>query len=168
MNTTSRIQLTLFINEAASAAIEQVRRVYNPVQYSIIKSHVTLCREDELSERAKVINALEGLNQKPITMRIGCPERYAKGKGLLLPVEDDAHEFLGLRKKVLQNVTGNTRMHHAHITLIHPRNGACTDEIFEMVSQLRFPDLLTFGKISLIEQVGAGEWRILRSFLLTG
>ncbi|NMR33228.1 hypothetical protein HIO71_03290 [Chryseobacterium aquaticum] len=47
MNKTRR-QLTLFLDDHYSTEIETIRRKYNPVQYKSIKSHVTLCREDEL------------------------------------------------------------------------------------------------------------------------
>jgi hypothetical protein len=43
-----RIQLTLFVGEPESVAIEHIRKMFNPLQYALIKAHVTLCRADEL------------------------------------------------------------------------------------------------------------------------
>lgn len=58
---TKRIQLTLFIDEDESAPIEKIRKEFNPGQYALIKSHVILCREDELEQIENVLLNLERL-----------------------------------------------------------------------------------------------------------
>ena len=57
-----RLQLTLFIDEDKSEMIEKIRKEFNPLQFELIKSHVTLCREDELDPIEQVIQNLEKLN----------------------------------------------------------------------------------------------------------
>jgi len=44
-----RRQLTLFIDQGDAQIIEMIRAEFNPLQHQLIKSHVTLCREDELN-----------------------------------------------------------------------------------------------------------------------
>lgn len=39
-----RLQLTLFVPPQQAASIEAIRQTVNPLQYALIKSHVTLCR----------------------------------------------------------------------------------------------------------------------------
>jgi 2'-5' RNA ligase len=51
-----------------------------------------------------------------------------------------------------------------HITLMHPRNSTCTDEIFEELKKLKFALTMKFDRISLIEQVNNGKWKILENF----
>ena len=80
-----RIQLTLFVEEKDSAAIEQVRSTFNATQYDLIKSHVTLCRENELTELEKVIQNLLTLDQDTIKINFGAAIRFSDGKGLLMP-----------------------------------------------------------------------------------
>jgi hypothetical protein len=75
----NRIQLTLFVDKKASGAIEKIRQTFNPLQYELIKSHVTLCREDELASLEKVITNLEKLNHDTITIHFGKAVRFADG-----------------------------------------------------------------------------------------
>ena len=50
-----RRQLTLFVGEKDAITIEQIRQKFNPLQFKLIKSHVTLCREDEIENLEQVI-----------------------------------------------------------------------------------------------------------------
>ncbi|HRG25628.1 MAG TPA: 2'-5' RNA ligase family protein [Chitinophagaceae bacterium] len=160
-----RSQLTLFVPEAS--AIEAIRRQYNPVQHSLIAAHVTLCREDELLDIEKVLQNLEQLDFPAITIRFGKPERFDDGKGLLLPAPEENTSFQELRKAVLKGVIEQPRNHHPHITLMHPRNSICTDEFFLDISKRELPDSIQFNKISLIEQVDGGIWKLLQTFDLS-
>ncbi|MBS1919683.1 MAG: hypothetical protein JST17_05495 [Bacteroidetes bacterium] len=54
-----------------------------------------------------------------------------------------------------------------HITLMHPGNSNCTNEIFVEIQKSKLPELLPFNKISLIEQIGGGQWQILKTFKLS-
>lgn len=159
-----RSQLTLFVPEAS--AIEAIRRQYNPVQHSLIEAHVTLCREDELLDIEKVLQNLEQLDFPFITIRFGKPERFDDGNGLLLPAPEENTLFQVLRKAVLKGVIEQPRNHHPHITLMHPRNSICTDELFLEISKQELPDSIQFDSISLIEQVDGGKWKLIYSRLL--
>jgi 2'-5' RNA ligase len=161
-----RLQLTLFIDEQQQAIIEKIRMQFNPVQYGLIKAHVTLCREDELEQMDKVMLNLTMLNFKSISINFGKPVRFSDGKGVLLPVIGNNNNFHQLRTAVLQGVIKNPRHHQTHITLLHPRNATCTDAIFEQIVQEEFPGKINFKRISLIEQVMENKWQLLKEFEL--
>lgn len=161
-----RIQLTLFVNDPAAVLIEAVRKKFNPEQYHIIKAHTTLCREDELLQLEKVIKNLAQLNHGPITIKFGKPMRFSDNKGVLIPASGDIENFQELRKQVLKDVTGDPRLHHPHITLMHPRNSICTDELFKELEKYNFPSVIEFDTISLIEQEMGKQWNILKEFRL--
>jgi 2'-5' RNA ligase len=163
---THRTQLTLFVDEAESAAIEHIRSRFNPVQYGLIKSHVTLCREEELPPVEKLLQILATLHQPAISIDFGPATRFANGKGVLLPATGGNEPFQQLRAAVLMGVTARPRPHEAHITLLHPRNATCTHEIFEQISALTLPHRLTFNKISLIQQEDGKEWEVLKMVAL--
>ena len=162
--TQKRIQLSLFIDPNRSEAIEAIREKYNPLQYALIKSHVTLCREDELTALEAVFDNLKNLNSAVLSIDFGPVIRFSEGAGVLIPAIGPNDAFQQLRVKVLQGIVNSPRLHEPHITLIHPRNGTCTDEIFETIQQVSLPDQLTFNKISLIEQEIGKEWKVLREF----
>lgn len=154
-----RIQLTLFVPEINSAAIEAIRSRYNPVQYNLIAAHVTLCREDELLDLELVQYNLEQLIFPAITIRFDKPVRFNEGKGVLLPALDENTSFQELRKAVLNGIKKQPRDHSPHITLMHPRNSSCTSEIMEEILLAALPSSVTFDNISLIEQVNGGKWK---------
>ena len=145
-----RIQLTLFTDENESGIIERIREKFNSEQYALIKSHVTLCREDELGAIEKITQQLTALNHGPITIDFKKATRFSEGKGVMLPARGDNKSFRELRATILAGLTGKIRMHEPHITLMHPRNSTCTDEIFEQIEKSVLPHKLTFSKISLI------------------
>ncbi len=161
-----RKQLTLFVEESDAETIEKVRKEFNPVQSEIIKSHLTLCREDEIKDLEKVINNLKNLRSESLTMQLGKIERFNEGRGVFIPAKDKNNEFQNLRKLVLNGLTEQPRHQLPHITLIHPRNAACTDDIFKQLKKVIFPVQLTFKKIYLIEQDGVNPWKITREFEL--
>ncbi len=164
----TRRQLTLFIDEPLAKAIEDIRKTFNPKQYALIKSHVTLCREDEIEEIGKVIQNLYNLNHNYVTIAFGSAIRFAQAKGVLIPAKSDNEQFHQLRSIVLQGIIDSPRQHDPHITLIHPRNGICTDSIFEEIKKTKLPTKLIFKEISLIEQTEGQAWRILKTFALKG
>ena len=163
-----RIQLTLFVEEKDSAAIEQVRSTFNSAQYDLIKSHVTLCRENELTDLEKVTQNLLTLNHEAINIHFGAAVRFSDGKGLLMPAIGANEHFHAVRKLILKGIIDEPEIQEPHITLIHPRNGICTDEIFEETKNIILPKSLGFSKISLIEQVNGGKWKVLNEFELSG
>jgi 2'-5' RNA ligase len=163
-----RQQLSLFVPSGDAAIIERVRRLYNPLQQAIIPGHITLCREDELRPLDRVLANLAQLVQGPITVDMGQPLRFNEGKGLLLPGVGTNDAFAALRKRVLHGVDEHPRPHHPHLTLIHPRNGTCTDPIFAAIRHHQWPKQLVFPTISLIEQTEeAAVWQVLREYPLS-
>lgn len=166
MTNNIRRQLTLFVKEKDAETIEQVRKKFNPIQFELIKSHVTLCREDEIQNLEQVITNLSFLTQTEIVIEFGKIARFDNGKGLLLPATTDNTEFQKLRKQILVGLTDNPRNQEPHITLMHPRNSTCTDNIFGQIEKLSFPTKLEFKIISLIEQKDGRQWKILQEFEL--
>jgi hypothetical protein len=163
-----RRQLTLFVDPKDAETIEQVRREFNPVQFGLIRSHVTLCREDEIQNLEQVISNLLSLAQEEIGIEFGKPTRFDNGKGLFLPATTDNADFQELRRQVLNGLNNNLKKQEPHITLMHPRNTTCTDDIFQRIEKVSLPTKLKFKRISLIEQVNAGQWKILQEFELKG
>jgi 2'-5' RNA ligase len=161
-----RIQLTLFTDEKESKAIEKIRKEFNPEQFELIKSHVTLCRETELEPLENLIQTLEALDYKYITINFGPPVRFCNGKGVLIPAIGDTDQFQKLRELILSGIIIDQGNPTPHITLMHPRNSTCTDGIFEQIENTGFPDKLAFRKISLIEQEEKNKWKILKEFEL--
>jgi 2'-5' RNA ligase len=163
-----RRQLTLFVNPKDAETIEKIRQKFNPRQFEFIKSHVTLCREDEIHDIERVVTNLSRLTQANIVIEFGKVERFDNGKGLLLPARIDNLEFQELRKKILVGLIENPRKQEPHITLMHPRNSTCTDTIFLEIEKQSLPSKLEFATISLIEQVNDGKWRVLQEFEFKG
>lgn len=164
MNKRRRIQLTLFVDEKQSAAIERIRQKFNPLQYRLIRAHVTLCREDEIESFDNVLYNLTSQVLPKISICFGKVTRFSEGNGVLLPVNDNLHSFRTLRSQVLYGIIEAPRNHEPHITLMHPRNSICTDEIFQQIIKINLPTIITFGKVSLIEQVEQEPWKIIQEF----
>lgn len=168
LNTNSRRQLTLFVDPEQANEIEQVRQRFNPIQQALIDSHVTLCREDELIEWEVVSSNLQQLVAPGITIHFGPVTRFEQGLGVMLPAKGDNEEYHSLRAKVLAGIPGPFRRPEPHITLMHPRNSSCTNELFTAIQEFRFPVSLVFKEISLIEQVNGGKWHVLERYPLKG
>lgn len=156
-----RKQLTLFVPEDTAPAIEKVRKLYNPIQHQLIRSHVTLCREDEIEDIDRVIENLDHLTSTKCTITFGKPIRFDQGKGLMLPAQGDITPIQTLRASVLKDTIAVPKNSMPHITLIHPRNGTCTDEIFDTIQTIEFPSIICFDNIQLIEQHNGGKWQSL-------
>lgn len=52
------------------------------------------------------------------------------------------------------------------LTLIHPRNSTCTDEIYNAICKFDFPARILFRNIDIIEQIQGGPWEVLQTFPL--
>ncbi len=161
-----RQQLTLFVDKNAADDIENIRKKFNPVQYKLINSHVTLCREDEIENIAVVLGNLQQLDTPKITILFGQVTRFDNGLGVLLPALGNNEQFNQLRLKVLTSLGITVRPPEPHITLLHPRNSICTDEIFKIIQKTNLPSSLTFDNISFIEQVDGGKWQTLKVYKL--
>ena len=166
METITRRQLTLFVDKKYAHEIENVRRQFNPKQKELIDSHVTLCREDEIKNINAILDNLQQLDTPQIAITFGQVMRFENGLGVLLPALGHNDQFHLLRSKVLKDLCVTIRRLEPHITLMHPRNSTCTDEIFSVIRKIRLPTYLTFDTISLIEQINGGQWQILKSYKL--
>jgi len=166
MNTVKEIrrQVTLFIGNQAKV-IEHIRAEFNPIQFRLIPAHVTLCREDEIEPLENLIENLKSIKwSKPFKIEFDKIERFGNGKGVLMPAKRHNPEFDKLREGVLKGLNYLPGKHHAHVTLMHPRNSTCTDPIFEHLMQFKLPTELYFDKISLIEQRNDSKWSIIAQF----
>lgn len=162
----TRRQLTLFISEP-NGAVEKIRAAFNPVQFKLIPAHITLRREDEIEPLEPVIGNLRFTRlSEPLRIEFGPVERFGDGKGVLLPGKAENPGFDELRKALLNGIIAFPRKHHPHITLMHPRNSTCTDEIFEGIKGYNLPAVLSFDTICLIEQEEGGPWRVLEKFAI--
>jgi hypothetical protein len=159
-----RRQLTLFVEQKDAENIEKIRKQFNPKQSELIKSHVTLCREDEIENLEQVLANLYGLGSMEITIEFGKVVRFDNGKGVFLPAKADSIEFHELRRQILRDINDNPRRQEPHITLLHPINSTGTDDIFSQVEEIQLPSTLTFTTISLVEQTDGGPWNIVQEF----
>ncbi len=167
MTKNKRLQLTLFADKKEVEEIEKIRKRFNPSQSGLIDCHVTLCKEDEIQNIEKVFENLSVFDQQTVTIYFDQVARFENGKGVLIPATVDNHEFYQLREKVLKGLDiSNIRRQEPHITLMHPRNSTCTDEIFDAFKKINLPAQLIFKSVSLIEQVDGGQWQIIKIFNL--
>lgn len=136
--------------------VETVRLRYNPIQAQLIPSHVTLCREDEVTDWEAFRARLESLRPFEITLTFGAPVR--EHDFVFLPVLEGLDVYHLFRRRLLQTEVRNQT---PHVTLIHPRNGTCTDEVFADISAtIISPFQRTFCEVMLIEQENGGVWSV--------
>ncbi len=158
MNRSSRRQATLFFHDPP-AVLVHCRRNYNPVQAALIDAHVTLCREDEVVDWPVLETRVAGLMPIRLQLEFGKPLR--SDHSVWLPVINGAEDFAALRRSLLPH---SPRPMNPHVTIIHPRNGTCTDEAFAEIEQRLQPFLWTFQEIALIEQREGGPWQTLARY----
>lgn len=165
MDKKTRRQLTLFVDKKHSQEIENIRRQFNPEQHKLIDSHVTLCRENEIENINIVLENLKQLNTNKINIRFGQVAKFDNGIGVLIPAFGNNEQFDLLRSKILKGLN-TVQKQEPHITLMHPRNSTCTDEIFEIIKKSALPTNLVFDTISLIEQINGKQWQVLKNYKL--
>lgn len=156
-----RRQATLFFNDPPTA-LAWCRQIYNPVQAALIRTHVTLCREDDVVDWTAFEKRVASLGQLELRMEFGRPIR--RGDLVLLPVADGVEEFVALRRALLFDGVYEPRPLDPHVTIIHPRNGTCTDAAFAEIEHLLCPFQWTFSEISLIQQHNGGQWNTLARY----
>jgi 2'-5' RNA ligase len=160
-----RRQLTLFLRNNYET-IERIRATFNPVQHGLIAAHVTLCRDEEIESIEGIIENMTSIQLKtPVTIQFDTVERFADGQGVLIPTKGLNNSFQELRKVVL-GVNELTKEQQSHITLMHPRNANCTDEIFEQIRKCELPSALDFDRVSLIEQIDGSKWKTIQEFFI--
>jgi hypothetical protein len=148
-----RRQASLYLPD--STQIEFLRQLYNPTQARLIPAHVTLCREDEVTDWNSFQERLESLVPFAIAIEFGPPIR--DDNLVFLPVRNGADEFHKLRRLLLMD---DCRELTPHVTIIHPRNGICTDEIFADICAQVSPFHVTIREVMLIEQEDGGIWKL--------
>ena len=155
MKSTRRRQASLYLSDHIQ--IESVRSRYNPIQARLIPAHVTLCREDEVTDWDAFRTRLESLRPFEITLTFGTPVRDQYF--VFLPVCEGFDLYQAFRRKALMK---EARDQTPHLTLIHPRNGTCTDQIFaDSAETIISPFRYTFREVMLIEQEDGGVWRVI-------
>lgn len=158
-----RRQLSLFANPEDAAAIERLRQHVDPVQFALIPAHVTLCREEDLSDldEAQLHQRIQGARM--LTLGFGAPEPFST-HGLLLPCIEGEDAFQALRTRVLG---GRSERHQSpHITLAHPRNPKAAGNSLQSASALGAGLRCRFDRLNLIEQIAGQAWQILRQWSL--
>ena len=161
IETVRRRQATLFLN--GQTFVDDIRQRFNPEQAKLIASHVTLIREDEVADWAEVGRRLSAIDARPVTLHFVRLER--RDDLLMLTCGDPTFEFDDLPTLLLAD-NEPPRKHEPHITLIHTRNGRCTDEVFGEIESRFLPFSFTFDEVSFIEQTNGGKWTVLDTFRL--
>lgn len=156
----NRRQATLFLT--GLPAIENIRERFNPAQARLIATHVTLIREHEVDDWRVLAERARKFSLPEIALQFGGP-RLENGL-LYLPCVGGTTEFHGLRADLLDSPAAC--QHSPHITLIHPRNGTCSDESFDAISASLEPFEHVFSEIAFIEQRNGGAWQTLETFRL--
>ena len=142
--------------------LEMLRTQFNPIQARLIPAHVTLCREDEVADWKDLESRIQAALPIGITLNFGSAVR--DGNLVYLPVVSGVEEFDSLRHRLLGQEGTTPRKQTPHITIIHPRNGICTDDAFAEISARLQSFTVTLREISLIEQTNGGPWRKLAHF----
>lgn len=156
----TRRQASLYLYDVP--VVEDLRRRFNPAQAALIPSHITLCREDEVSDWIAFENQVRSRLSIAVALEFGAPVR---DRDLVyLPAVGSTQTFDQLRRDLLELDGTPPRRQLPHITIIHPRNGSCTDEIYDQIVFSIAPFTAIFHEISLIEQHDGGAWNCLASF----
>jgi hypothetical protein len=160
----TRRQLSLYVPSAQAAAIEGVRAVVDPLQHGLIPAHVTLCRDEELGDMARIKDRLANIPLAPIKLVLGpCPPFFEHG--LLLPCVEGEPAFRALREYILGS--NNIKDLQPHLTLAHPRNPRSEGNSLALALQLPARLSLVFPVVQWIEQAHATQpWCVRASFPL--
>ena len=153
----SRRQATLYLPSPDRERVDSLRSRFNPVQFDLIEAHVTLCREDEVLDWNALSSRLSDVGAIEVALTFGRPVRDQNL--VYLPAIGSVEHFDALRNSLLSTEDSRPRKHDPHITLIHPRNGICTDSMFEEIASQMVPFSTTFRRVALIEQYDGGKWR---------
>ena len=151
----TRRQASMYLSNVPE--IEDLRMRLNPVQAQLIPAHVTLCREDEVDDWSVLEARIHDLLPIRITLGFGRPVR--DGDFVFLQAESGCEPFDDLRNRLVGDGIQKPRKQTPHVTIIHPRNGTCTDAVFEEIFQRIQPFTVTLCEISLIEQTNGGPWK---------
>lgn len=151
-----RRQLTLFLPPDQRAVVDSIRQRLDPQQHAIIRAHVTLCRDAELTPWQVVSQRLASLGEFSITMQFGKPQILSDGCVLLRPTQG-AEQYQDLRQSILGP---SADIHGAHVTLLHPRNAAGVIYSLTGIASALAGLKATFRTLALVEQYGSGSWLV--------
>lgn len=158
---TVRRQITLFVPGPERSRLDSIREQFNPAQAALIAAHVTLCRDDEVLEWSALQDRAQQMSDFVVSLRFGAPVR--EHNLVYLPVVESTESFDELRQQVLDDEA--CRIQEPHVTLIHPRNGTCTDATFKAIQSLLNEELnITFRELTFIEKIGEHPWRSVQTF----
>lgn len=155
-----RRQLSLYLPQEIGQKLDAVRSLLDPIQTRLIPPHVTLCREDELTDLPSVMGRIGEAPLDRLDLHFGTAESFG-GHGWLLPCIGGEDQFRRLRAHLL--ASSQVREQRPHITLAHPRNPRAPGNIASNLYAL--PEVLEVScrTVNLIEQVDGGVWRVLES-----
>jgi len=154
-----RRQLTLFLPEHEKHQVDAIRQWLDPRQHQIIAAHVTLCRETEIENWAKVHAALKTASID-VSLTFGKPIRLEDGC-IMLPVSGATESYDALRRTLLGN---SCKSHAPHITLLHPRHAQDRNDDLEMIARAITLSTMRFTEACVIEQVNGGVWKTVDVF----
>lgn len=149
-----RRQASLYLHDQFQ--VESLRFRHNPTQARLIPAHVTLCREEEVTDWDALRARLESLCPFEITLEFGVPVR--DHDFVFLPIREGLDDFHEFRCAILMK---EARKQTPHVTIIHPRNGTCTYQVFADISATISPFQYTFREVTLIEQENGGVWNVI-------
>ena len=156
-----RRQITLYVPPSERTRIETYREQFNPVQFSLINAHVTLCRDDEVDEWSLLQERAQEIDSIGVSLEFGLPVKEANL--VYLPVIGSTDDFDQLRSQLLNNP--NCRKQKPHITIVHPRNGVCsTDQFNSICDEFCEPFTIQFPVLTFIEKHGDAPWYNVISF----
>ena len=138
--------------------VDAVRQRFDPRQHSIIPAHMTLCRDEETDALVRAGLPLHVPDAVDVQLALGAPQRRSDGC-VLLPVLGSTKPFDALRRQLLGTQCGTLV---PHITLMHPRNVASTEDDLARIRALRLPVALRLTELLLIEQRDGGAWHIMQ------
>lgn len=151
----TRRQASLFLD--GFPHLEKLRRDFNPAQARLIPAHLTLCREDEVDDWDRLQARILSLLPIQLELEFGLPVR--EGNFVYLPIRSGAAAWDELRYRLLDCGNGPPRNQLPHLTLIHPRNGICTDQALAAIQRECEVFSTTFRSIRIIEQTGELPWQ---------
>ena len=160
--TASRRQATLYLPRPFSVMVESIRERFNPEQFKLIRAHVTLCREDDVEDWEALAERARGLKEIAVAVEFDSPMR--DGDFVYLPYIGSTAAFDELRSELLAKSLTQLRKQSPHITLVHPRNGQCSDNMFDEILSRSQPFTAYFEQLTLIEQINGGPWSDLATF----
>jgi 2'-5' RNA ligase len=169
-HTSRRRQASLFIPDPVGAAIDALRRQWDPQMAARIPAHMTLWYAIEAAPLTTLLPELAAIGRAvaPFRLHIGQAAVWeTPQQGIYLKVADRDGGFATLRH-LNPLRTADHRMMTPHITLLHPRtNGAQGPTAWQTLQHAQFFVDIWIDTIFLIEE-GEQQWETIAIFALEG